>query len=160
MGTTDNIRKLKPQPEQRQHKTDNQQAPINNHTADAKHSAATSSPSHSLQSRVCQYYFHPAATIRRKNRIKTIQITAKTALLLSIALIIFASVRNIIRLKNTNPGHTIFTIPPAGVRKPFPFTVQNFRALFNALKSEKNIISSQPAPHQQQKALKQHRTDN
>lgn len=81
-------------------------------------------------------------------------------MLLSIALIIFASVRNIIRLKNTNPGHTIFTIPPAGVRKPFPFTVQNFRALFNILSSEKNIISSQPAPHQQQKALKQHRTEN
>ncbi|WP_371687761.1 hypothetical protein ABVF47_006355 [Snodgrassella alvi] len=160
MGTTDNIRKLKPQPEQQQHKIGNHQASINHHAAADKHSVATSSPSHSLLSRVCHYYFHPAATIRRKNRIKTIQITAKTALLLSIALIIFASVRNIIRLKNTNPGHTIFTIPPAGVRKPFPFTVQNFRALFNTLSSEKNIISSQPAPHHQQKALKQHRTDN
>lgn len=160
MGTTDNIRKLNPQPEQQQHKIGNHQASINHHAAADKNSVASSSPSHSLLSRVCHYYFHPAATIRRKNRIKTIQITAKTALLLSIALIIFASVRNIIRLKNTNPGHTIFTIPPAGVRKPFPFTVQNFRALFNTLSSEKNIISSQPAPHQQHKAPKQHRTEN
>lgn len=160
MGRPENISQLKPQTKQQQHITDNYQAPINHYTVADMHGAAASSPSPSLLARIRLHYFHPVAVTRRKNRIKTIQITAKTALLLCIALIIFASVRNIIRLRNANPGHTIFTIPPAGVRKPFPFTVQNFHALFTALTDQKNLISSQSDPQPQQKALKQHRTEN
>lgn len=67
-------------------------------------SARTATPS--LLLRLYHYYFNPDKTVRRKNRISSLQTSARFSILICIALIIFASVRNIIRLKHASITNT------------------------------------------------------
>lgn len=86
-------------------------------------SARTATPS--LLLRLYHYYFNPDKTVRRKNRISSLQTSARFSVLICIALIIFASVRNIIRLKHASITNT-HTLPNSGIKNtPAPIKIHN-----------------------------------
>lgn len=86
-------------------------------------SARTATPS--LLLRLYHYYFNPDKTVRRKNRISSLQTSARFSVLICIALIIFASVRNIIRLKHASITNT-HTLPNSGIKNtPTPIKIRN-----------------------------------
>ncbi|OOX79419.1 hypothetical protein BGH94_04275 [Snodgrassella alvi] len=86
-------------------------------------SARTATPS--LFLRLYHYYFNPDKTVRRKNRISSLQTSARFSVLICIALIIFASVRNIIRLKHASITNT-HTLPNSGIKNtPAPIKIRN-----------------------------------